>query len=373
MPNHKINKIIEDRIVQLYGSGVKVSEIAADVNKHPKVIYDIIRRNSLELRETHKKKTILSLEDKREIIEMYLSGRSNKEIADKFKINNCTIYITLKNQEESTNRFLLYKAPEKEIEIIKLYLDGVEISEISAQLNIHYNTIETCLKRNKIVKRKFYIPLTFEQLEFIKTHFPSHGSGFCAEKLEISDKRVLRHTKKLNLVRDKTDIETGFLCCKKCEQIKDINNFHRTGANSKKRFRICKRCRLDEQKEKRKNEPWLKIRNNISSRISSALKSGKGFKDVKSEKLVGCSFQFLKKYIQSKFRLGMSWENYGYYGWHIDHIQPCSSFDLTKEDERKKCFHYTNLRPLWATTEIARKNGDLDGIGNLNKNDKIDI
>lgn len=41
----------------------------------------------------------------------------------------------------------------------------------------------------------------------------------------------------------------------------------------------------------------------------------------------------------------MSWDNYG--EWEIDHIIPCDSFDLTKEEEQKRCFHFSNLQPLW--------------------------
>ena len=48
----------------------------------------------------------------------------------------------------------------------------------------------------------------------------------------------------------------------------------------------------------------------------------------------------------------MNWNNIG--KWHIDHIKPCKSFDLTKSDEQKKCFHYTNLQPLWALDNIKK-------------------
>ena len=74
--------------------------------------------------------------------------------------------------------------------------------------------------------------------------------------------------------------------------------------------------------------------------------------------LVGCTPEFLRSYLESLFTEGMTWDNYGPKGWHVDHILPCASFDLTKEEEQKKCFHYTNLQPLW-------------WFDNLRKSDKI--
>jgi len=63
--------------------------------------------------------------------------------------------------------------------------------------------------------------------------------------------------------------------------------------------------------------------------------------------LLGCTIAKLKKHFEKQFREGMCWDNYGVGGWEIDHIIPCSSFDLTKKSEQEKCFHYTNLQPLW--------------------------
>jgi len=84
--------------------------------------------------------------------------------------------------------------------------------------------------------------------------------------------------------------------------------------------------------------------------------------------LLGCSPDFFKSYIEEKFTTGMTWENHGVYGWHLDHIKPCNSFDLSNPEQQKECFHYTNIRPLWATTDIAMSYGEgPDYIGNLEK------
>lgn len=65
----------------------------------------------------------------------------------------------------------------------------------------------------------------------------------------------------------------------------------------------------------------------------------------RSNVLVGCSDVQLKDWITAKLNNGMTWDNYG--EWEIDHIVPCASFDLSNPDDQLKCFHYTNLQPLW--------------------------
>ena len=54
----------------------------------------------------------------------------------------------------------------------------------------------------------------------------------------------------------------------------------------------------------------------------------------------------------------MSWDNHGFGDdkWHIDHIIPCSNFDLTKKEEQKKCFNYKNLQPLWQKDNLSKGN-----------------
>jgi hypothetical protein len=50
----------------------------------------------------------------------------------------------------------------------------------------------------------------------------------------------------------------------------------------------------------------------------------------------------------------MSWDNYGYEGWHIDHIKPIAKFDLSDPIQRAQCFHYSNLQPLWALDNMRK-------------------
>ncbi len=80
-------------------------------------------------------------------------------------------------------------------------------------------------------------------------------------------------------------------------------------------------------------------------RVSGALRYQGVRKSERTSSLTGCSVPQLRNWLENRFKSGMSWGNYGQ--WHIDHIIPCAVFDLSKPEERKKCFHFSNLQPLW--------------------------
>ena len=142
---------------------------------------------------------------------------------------------------------------------------------------------------------------------------------------------------------------------------------------------VVKKRRIYESKPevKARNNEYKKQRSkeNINIRVLEALRTRMYTKitqgrEVGSIELLGESIEFVKGYIEAQFKPEMNWENYGDI-WEIDHILPCSSFDLTDEEQQKKCFHYSNLQPLFKTTEIAEIFGYTDEIGNRNKHAKL--
>lgn len=106
--------------------------------------------------------------------------------------------------------------------------------------------------------------------------------------------------------------------------------------------------------KRRKNNIDYRIKSRLRDRLRDALKSQSIKKQYHTIDLLGCSIIELKALIENKFKDGMTWSNYGKNGWHIDHIKPCCSFNLLKKEEQEKCFHYTNLQPLWQRENLQK-------------------
>ena len=77
-------------------------------------------------------------------------------------------------------------------------------------------------------------------------------------------------------------------------------------------------------------------------------------KSASTRELIGADPEFVKKHLESQFEEGMSWDNNTNDGWHKDHIIPCASFDLSDPEQQKKCFHWSNLQPLWAKDNLSK-------------------
>jgi len=173
------------------------------------------------------------------------------------------------------------------------------------------------------------------------------------------------HQKNHNLIKNRTQLK-----CKNCDELFEVYphqknirkycsnkcqmsspEFREQGRLKRTKYKTEQEKHLANSKNKRifarqkfKNDMSYRILSNLRTRLWKAVKSN--VKSASTKELLGCTVEFLKKHLQSKFKSGMSFENYG--KWHVDHIKPCIKFDLSKPEEQHKCFHYTNLQPLWA-------------------------
>lgn len=114
------------------------------------------------------------------------------------------------------------------------------------------------------------------------------------------------------------------------------------------------RVKKQSEYEKRRllSDPLFRLKKNLRARLNVALRNrqkvGSAIQDL------GCSIEDFRRYLESKFEPGMTWDNYGQ--WHIDHIVPLASFDLTKHDDLLKAVHFSNLQPLWAEDNFSKSN-----------------
>jgi hypothetical protein len=133
----------------------------------------------------------------------------------------------------------------------------------------------------------------------------------------------------------------------KYQKNKDVvREYHQ---NRKETRNAVKKKRMD-------NNPQARIKESLMTRMSNALHS---LARHKMSKLLGCSPDFLSKWLESKFYDDISWGNYGSV-WHIDHVVPVAFFDLLKLEEQLICFHWSNLRPLYAEANLQKSDKLLE-------------
>ncbi len=137
-------------------------------------------------------------------------------------------------------------------------------------------------------------------------------------------------------------------------------NLDKVKANIKS-WRARNRVRINNYANKRyATEPMFRLKSKTSAAMNKVVKRFKTRKHNKTLVLLGCGLEQFKAHIESQFLEGMSWGNRS--DWHIDHIRPCASFDLTDPEQQKECFHFSNLRPEWPVANIKKSswwNGKL--------------
>jgi 5-methylcytosine-specific restriction endonuclease McrA len=106
-------------------------------------------------------------------------------------------------------------------------------------------------------------------------------------------------------------------------------------------------------RKKRSAKPEVRIVSNFRKRLREIMSDARNGGKQSTLKLIGCSSSELAAHLESQFKRGMTWGNYGTH-WHVDHIIPCAAFDHTKPEQVRQCWHFTNLRPLEAKVNLAK-------------------
>jgi hypothetical protein len=203
--------------------------------------------------------------------------------------------------------------------------------------------------------RKRGVPLeVILEEERITSLAESQNKKYCYECKNILDKSCFG---KLKCAKDGLNTK-----CSECQKKRSIgyyfDNSERLNKNAveyknknKERLRVATRKWF---KGKRKNDPFFRFRLNLRMRLKLYLNSKNLNCKINRDdiEMIGCSPAELKLHIENLFVEGMSWDNYGLRGWHIDHIMPlCSAKTF---EEAVLLNHFTNLQPLWAIDNLKK-------------------
>lgn len=124
-----------------------------------------------------------------------------------------------------------------------------------------------------------------------------------------------------------------------------------------RRTREKNRTRRQAYQRKYRSDATRRLAHNLRNRLSKFIRKRSG--RASTEGLLGCTFEEFRCHIETQFLRGMNWKNYGS-NWHIDHIIPVTAFDLGNPEHVRRCFHFSNLRPLLARENLRKGNRITD-------------
>ena len=130
--------------------------------------------------------------------------------------------------------------------------------------------------------------------------------------------------------------------------------------NARRPYRVGKTCSptcgyelLKKAYDANPPDPAKRTKQQLRRSMPLFIRHGRGI----IRPIVGCSHTVFLQWLESQFSPGMTWENYG--EWQVDHVMPCSAYELHQAAEVRRCFHYSNLQPLWAKENRAK--GGING------------
>ncbi len=232
---------------------------------------------------------------------------------------------------------------EKEIDFFRLRKDTLK----------HSNRCDSCLQEYQ----KKYRKNNYEKLKNSKKEY-------C--KINSNKKREYDRNRKNSLTIERKEIEKErqkkYYIKNRKKIIKKVVEYAKENPEkvreNKRKSRVKNREKRNFKERERKKADYLyKLNHDIKNLILSSFKKNNHKKKSKTVDILGCSVEFFKIYIESKFELWMNWENHGILikdkrTWQIDHIIPSSSAKTI--EELIKLNHYLNLRPLCSLENLKK-------------------
>lgn len=209
----------------------------------------------------------------------------------------------------------------------------------NSEFKTPYARVKVCSHTCKLTFRRSKRTALFKKCAVCGHEFEAIGNArTCSNKCSI----VMSNANKQSL--KKISFKQCLVC--QCE-------FKLESNRAKTCSLVCSKAAINIRINNRYHSDFnFKLSDILRSRLNKAIKNNQKAGSAVAD--LGCSIEELKIHLESQFQEGMSWGNYGLKGWHIDHIKPLASFDLTKEEELKEACHYTNLQPLWAEDNLSK-------------------
>jgi hypothetical protein len=201
-------------------------------------------------------------------------------------------------------------------------------------------------------KRKYHLKNKKKHNAYNKKYYKENKKMFQKKCKEYYKKNAKKLKQKAKEYRKKNH-----------EKIKAYDRF-RFIRDRDKRIKISKKYYIKNRKNlikkavkyvtnRLKKDPSFRLIRNLRRRTLYALK-GRDKSDKTMNLLGVTNIEIVWQHLEKSFKPGMTRKNHG--KWHVDHILPCASFDLSKPEEQIKCFHYTNLQALWAHENLSKGN-----------------
>jgi hypothetical protein len=219
---------------------------------------------------------------------------------------------------------------------------------------------------NKIVENRQCIKCDTNMcIDKFRQYTTGSYSNTCKKCLNDMDK-----IRKKNLRQKK--LENCLAICEKCNKEKTLQKFAKLKKFYKKK--ICLECYPEflrtQKMEWCKNEHNTNLNYRIKKSLAARLRNVLNKSDT-TMNYIGCNIQYFREWLEYNFTDEMNWDNYGSF-WSIDHIIPVCKFDLTVEDEKFKCWNWTNMMPKTVKYNSSKKNIDMEQINYIiNKIEKF--